>query len=145
MYIQNIGKSIGMVIGAIMGGIAGGLGGSIIEPIGGTIIGSYEGAIAGSTLGAITGTFLGSEVANSLNLMFSESSGTPNQARTKRIRQQGPREINHIDRPDDQPNSQWHAHGKNGGAIYQDGTIRHRDPGFTKKTIKWLRDHGWNI
>ena len=60
-----------------MGGIAGGLGGSIIEPIGGTIIGSYEGAIAGSTLGAITGTFLGSEVANSLNLMFSESSGTP--------------------------------------------------------------------
>ena len=40
---------------------------------------------------------------------------------------------------------QWHAHGKK-GAINQDGSVSHgHDPGFTRKTLDWLRDHGWKI
>ena len=125
-----------MVIGAIMGGIAGGLGGSIIEPIGGTIIGSYEGAIAGSALGAITGTFLGSEVANSLNLMFSES----NEVGSYRI-----------NNPEKHSGSKEHIHwgSKNGSgrenAINIDGTIRHgrRPMGVIRKFIN--KKFGWNL
>jgi RHS repeat-associated protein len=68
------------------------------------------------------------------------------QAQIKIERGQGPREITRIDRPrDNVPGSQWHAHGKNGGARNLDGTIHDRDPQFSRKTLDWLRDHGWNV
>ena len=37
--------------------------------------------------------------------------------------------------------SQWHSHGKNGGAINQDGSLRDRNQKFAKSTLKWLKDH----
>lgn len=57
-------------------------------------------------------------------------------------------EINRIDRPEQHvPGSRWHAQGSGQGApaINQDGTFRHGDPGFSNKTLKWLRQHGWNV
>ena len=71
---------------------------------------------------------------------------TPKDAQRKVRRGQGPREITRIDAPEQSvPGSQWHAHGSNGGAINLDGSIHDRDPGFSRATYDWLRQHGWNI
>ncbi|GHT70538.1 hypothetical protein AGMMS50239_39030 [Bacteroidia bacterium] len=71
---------------------------------------------------------------------------TPKSAQTKVKRGQAPREITRIDKPEGSvPGSQWHAHGSNGGAINLDGSIHDRDPQFSNKTLKWLREHGWNV
>ena len=59
---------------------------------------------------------------------------------------QGPRQITRIDAPESViPGSQWHAHGSNGGAINLDGTFHDGDPNFSKKTLGWLREHGWDV
>jgi RHS repeat-associated protein len=71
---------------------------------------------------------------------------TPKDAQRKVIRRQAPREIIRIDAPESSiTGSQWHAHGKNGGAINLDGTIHDGDPQFSRKTLDWLREHGWNV
>jgi RHS repeat-associated protein len=71
---------------------------------------------------------------------------TPSSARNKVRRGQGPREITRIDAPEGSvPGSQWHAHGSNGGAINLDGSIHDGDPKFSKKTLNWLNEHGWNV
>ena len=68
----------------------------------------------------------------------------PKVAQKKVKKGQGPKEVKRIDKPEESvPGSQWHAHGKNGGARNQDGTIHDRDPEFSKKTIEWLKEHGW--
>ena len=75
------------------------------------------------------------------------SCGSPKEARNKNRKGQGPKEVTRIDPPDPDnvPGSQWHAHGKNGGAINTDGTIHDDDPKFSKVTLKWLKEHGWNM
>ncbi|WP_144818520.1 RHS repeat-associated core domain-containing protein, partial [Enterobacter sp. DE0047] len=77
--------------------------------------------------------------------------GTPRDAQKKVERGQGPRDIKRIDEPEQSvPVSQWHAHqtkpekGKN-PALNQDGSIHDGAPTFSKKTLKWLRNYGWNI
>lgn len=113
---------------------------------GGTIGGGAAGAVTGAFIGGLSGA--GAALVTDLTILYKKSvdGGTPNQARTKVIKGQGPKDIKHIDRPDGTPNNpQWHAHGENDGAIYQGGKIRHRDPGFTKKTLDWLRDHDWKV
>ncbi|WP_043898730.1 hypothetical protein [Pectobacterium parmentieri] len=64
---------------------------------------------------------------------------------------QGPKDIKHIDEPEQSvPGSQWHTHqtkpekGKN-PALNQDVSIHDGPPSFSKKTLKWLKDHGWNV
>lgn len=70
----------------------------------------------------------------------------PKDARNKIRKGQGPKEVTRIDAPEESvPNSQWHAHGDNGGAINQNGSIHDADPKFTRKTLKWLKEHGWDI
>lgn len=71
---------------------------------------------------------------------------TPKDAQNKVKKGQGPKEVTRIDKPESSvPGSQWHAHGKNGGAINQDGTFHDGDPFFSNKTLKWLREHGWDV
>jgi RHS repeat-associated protein len=71
---------------------------------------------------------------------------TPKSARNKVRKGQGPREITRIDAPESSvPDSQYHAHGYNGGAINLDGTIHDKDPNFSNKTLEWLREYGWNV
>jgi len=70
----------------------------------------------------------------------------PKDARNKVRKGQGPKEITRIDAPEESvPGSQWHAHGANGGAINQNGSIHDADPNFTRKTLKWLEEHGWDL
>jgi len=70
----------------------------------------------------------------------------PKDAQKKVARGQGASEITMIHKPEQSvPGSQWHAHGKNGGALNLDGSIHDADPKFSKKTLKWLREHGWNV
>uniref|UniRef100_UPI0039897434 RHS repeat-associated core domain-containing protein n=1 Tax=Edaphovirga cremea TaxID=2267246 RepID=UPI0039897434 len=58
----------------------------------------------------------------------------PKDAKNKVRKEQGPKEITRIDAPETSvPVSQWHAHGKNGGAINIDGSIHDGDPEFSKK------------
>ena len=74
------------------------------------------------------------------------SCDTPKDANKKIRRGQGPKEVVRVDSPQPEvPGSQWHAHGKNGGAINQDGSLHDGDPKFSKKTLKWLKDHDWNM
>jgi RHS repeat-associated protein len=71
---------------------------------------------------------------------------SPKEAKNKVQKEQGPNEITRIDGPQQSvPNSQWHAHGKNGGAINKDGSLHDGDPKFSRKTIEWLRNYGWNV
>ena len=70
----------------------------------------------------------------------------PKDAQKKVKKKQAPREITRIDSPKENiPKSQWHAHGKNGGAVNLDGKPHDGDPNFSNGTKKWLREHGWNI
>ena len=70
---------------------------------------------------------------------------SPKNAKNKVSRGQGPKEIIRIDAPESSvPGSQYHAHGKNGGAINLDGSIHDRDPKFSRKTLEWLKGFGWN-
>ncbi|WP_245929654.1 type VI secretion system PAAR protein [Brenneria roseae] len=72
--------------------------------------------------------------------------GSPKDAKNKIRKGQGPNEITRIDAPESSvPGSQWHAHGKNGGAINLDGTIHDGDPAFSKKTLQWLKANGWHV
>ncbi|WP_416410789.1 hypothetical protein [Pantoea sp. App145] len=78
-------------------------------------------------------------------------SGTPKDAQKKVNRGQGPKDIKRIDEPEQSvPGNQWHAHqikpekGKH-PALNQDGSTHDGPPSFTKKTLKWLQDHGWNV
>ncbi|NIF22818.1 RHS repeat-associated core domain-containing protein, partial [Candidatus Pantoea multigeneris] len=78
-------------------------------------------------------------------------SGTPKDAQKKVTKGQGPKDIKRIDEPEQSvPGSQWHAHqtkpekGKN-PALNQDGSTHDGPPSFTKKTLKWLQEHGWNV
>lgn len=79
------------------------------------------------------------------------SLGTAKDAQKKVRKGQGPRDVGSIHKPEESvPGSQWHAHGKGKkkGAINADGTIHdaHKGvPDFSKKTNKWLQDHGWKI
>ena len=70
--------------------------------------------------------------------------GGPQDAQKKQRKNQGPREVKRIDRPGDQPGGQWHVHDKKGGALNKDGSIREGNPKFSKKVLKWLREHGWD-
>ncbi|WP_312948285.1 RHS repeat-associated core domain-containing protein [Superficieibacter sp.] len=80
------------------------------------------------------------------------SGGSPKDAQKKIDRGQGPKDIKRIDEPEPEsvPGSQWHAHqtkpvkGKN-PALNQDGSTHDGPPSFSKKTLKWLKDHGWNV
>ncbi|MNV21172.1 hypothetical protein D3C71_1121000 [compost metagenome] len=75
------------------------------------------------------------------------SSGTPKQAQAKVAKGQAPSDITRIDGPEASvPNSQWHAHCKCGSGLNLDGSIHDKGRGdvtFSRKTIEWLRDHGW--
>ncbi|MEQ9861930.1 S-type pyocin domain-containing protein [Pectobacterium cacticida] len=72
--------------------------------------------------------------------------GSPKDAKNKIRKGQGPNEITRIDSPElSVPGSQWHAHGKNGGAVNLDGSIHDGDPEFSKKTLQWLKANGWGI
>ncbi|MEN5160723.1 RHS repeat domain-containing protein [Achromobacter spanius] len=77
------------------------------------------------------------------------SSGTPNQAQMKVERGQAPSEITRIDEPAPSvPNSQWHAHCRCGSGLNLDGSIHDKVNGkvtFSRKTIQWLREHGWSV
>lgn len=81
--------------------------------------------------------------------MHATDSGTPKDAQKKVLREQGPRDIERIDEPEESvPRSQWHAHQKkvvNGKqpALNQDGSSHDGEPSFSSKTLKWLRNHGW--
>ncbi|QUH05829.1 RHS repeat protein [Saccharopolyspora erythraea] len=58
------------------------------------------------------------------------------------------REIGRIDRPvDSVTDSKWHAQRPAQGdpAVNQDGTFRHGDPQFSRRTLKWLRQYGWDV
>ena len=78
--------------------------------------------------------------------------GMPKDAQRRVLKDQGPKDITRIDRPEEQvPNSQWHAHCKCSAAINLDGTLH--DAGkakgksvqeLFKKTLAWLKEHGWN-
>jgi hypothetical protein len=76
--------------------------------------------------------------------------GTPKEAQKKVLRDQGPRDIERIDEPEESvPGSQWHAHQKKvvkgkKPALNQDGSFHDGEPSLSAKTLKWLRDHGWN-
>ena len=71
---------------------------------------------------------------------------TPKDAQKKVLRGQGPQEVTRIDKPDQSIlGSQWHVHGKNGGAINHDGSIHDANPSFSNKTLRWLQEHGWDI
>jgi len=78
--------------------------------------------------------------------------GSPKDAQKKIDKGQGPKDIKRIDEPepDSVPGSQWHAHqtksvkGKN-PALNKDGSTHDGPPSFHKKTLKWLKDHGWNV
>ena len=80
------------------------------------------------------------------------SGGSPKDAQKKIDRGQGPKDIKRIDEPEPEsvPGSQWHAHqkkpvkGKN-PALNQDGSTHDGPPSFSKKTLRWLKDHGWNV
>ncbi|MGJ0429752.1 RHS repeat-associated core domain-containing protein, partial [Methylobacter sp.] len=76
---------------------------------------------------------------------------TPKDAQKKVNKGQGPVEIHRIDKPEPSvPGSQWHAHqseqvkGKR-PALNQDGSTHDGSPSFSKKTLKWLQEHGWNV
>ncbi|KRC76067.1 hypothetical protein ASE30_05465 [Achromobacter sp. Root83] len=75
------------------------------------------------------------------------SSGTPKQSQAKVAKGQAPSDITRIDGPEASvPNSQWHAHCKCGSGLNLDGSIHDKGRGdvtFSRKTIEWLRDHGW--
>ena len=75
--------------------------------------------------------------------------GTPVQAQLKVRRQQAPRGIYRIDRPDGNAlNAQWHAHDLSEAALNIDGTIhdKHRGvPKFGKDERDFLFCYGWNI
>lgn len=77
--------------------------------------------------------------------------GCPKQAQNKVRKGQGPRDIHRIDAPEQSvPGSQWHAHQsqmKDGKrpALNQDGSYHDGKPDFSKKTLKWLEEHGWTI
>jgi len=78
--------------------------------------------------------------------------GSPKDAQRKIDKRQGPKDIKRIDEPEPNsvPGSQWHAHqtqqvkGKN-PALNQDGSTHDGTPSFSKKTLQWLQDHGWNV
>jgi hypothetical protein len=71
---------------------------------------------------------------------------TPKDAQRAVKRGQGPREVTRIDGPESSvPGSQWHAHGRNGGALNLDGTIHDADPYFSNGTLEWLRGFGWKV
>ncbi|HWE88804.1 MAG TPA: RHS repeat-associated core domain-containing protein [Pseudonocardiaceae bacterium] len=58
------------------------------------------------------------------------------------------RQVHRIDGPEQSiPGSQWHAQrsGRGAPALNQDGTFRHGDPGFSRKTLDWLRQFGWDV
>ncbi|WP_322763294.1 RHS repeat-associated core domain-containing protein [Frankia sp. Cr2] len=68
-------------------------------------------------------------------------------ARGKVRRGQGPDEIDRIDPPNTSvTGSQWHAQrrGKGSPGLNQDGSLHDGDPQFSRKTLKWLREHGWD-
>ena len=75
--------------------------------------------------------------------------GTPKQAQIKVNREQAPSDIVRIDEPEQSvPKSQWHAHCPCGSGYNLDGTIHDKGKGdvaFSKKTIEWLNNHGWEI
>jgi len=78
--------------------------------------------------------------------------GCPKDAQKKALKDQGPSQIHRIDAPEASvPKSQWHAHqsqmNKNGKrpALNLDGTYHDGKPNFSKKTLKWLKEHGWTI
>ena len=78
--------------------------------------------------------------------------GTPKDAQKKVDKGQGPKDIKRIDEPEPEsvPGSQWHAHQKKPvkgrhPALNQDGTTHDGPPSFSKKTLKWLKDHGWDV
>ncbi|MFE8115715.1 RHS repeat-associated core domain-containing protein [Brenneria goodwinii] len=86
-----------------------------------------------------------------LGLAKAPCGGSPKDAQKKVNRGQGPKDIKRIDEPEESvPGSQWHAHqtkpekGKN-PALNQDGSTHDGAPSFSKKTFKWLKDHGWNV
>jgi hypothetical protein len=57
-----------------------------------------------------------------------------------------PRGIKRIDKPDTNiPGSQYHAHDRRGGALNRDGSFHDAPPGFTNRTLRWLKEHGWTI
>jgi RHS repeat-associated protein len=65
---------------------------------------------------------------------------TPKSAQKKIRRGQGPKEITRIDAPESSvPGSQWHAHGKNGGAINLDGSIHDKRPTIFKKNNRMVK------
>lgn len=80
------------------------------------------------------------------------SEGSPKDAQKKIDKGQGPKDIKRIDEPepDSVPGSQWHAHqtksvkGRN-PALNQDGSAHDGLPSFSKKTLKWLKAHGWKV
>lgn len=138
------GAAAGGVTGAIVGGTYGGSACTLVAPGVGTVAcggaGVITGAVAGATIGA------GAALAHDLSVVYRDGGGTPRQAQGKVRKGQGPKDIVHIHKSHGQPGGQWHVHTRDGGAINLDGTKSHAGPGnIAKKSLDWLRNHGWKL
>jgi hypothetical protein len=77
---------------------------------------------------------------------------TPKDAQRAVEKGRGPKGISRIDEPEQSvTGSQWEAHtgGRGSPALKQDGTWKHvprgkSPPSLPRKTIEWLRRHGWD-
>lgn len=149
-------KAVGQVLGGILGAIGGGIGAGGSAVVG--VVGSETVAVPVVAAGAATASiaYAGASLGNvtqALDSVFNAKGegGSPKDAQKAVQRDQGPRDIRNIHRPEqDVPGSQWHAHqaqkvdGKY-PALNLDGSPHDGVPNFSQKTLEWLKSFGWNI